>query len=205
VKEPVEVFAILDKDLAVPLAIPEITRKKRNRLLWVLGGILLLVILGILYKDDLKSRYSKLGEDCIIIPPFIPFGSNPRLDTIGEMAASMMSKVMSESAKVEIIDYATALAYTNVNFASLNDDPGRARRWGAKYMIQGHLTLEGRAKDSIRIWMKIIDLYNDNKELDIFIPEVKCKLDDPMDCIKNVCNIMSVIGKAKRLFVSLHQ
>jgi class 3 adenylate cyclase/tetratricopeptide (TPR) repeat protein len=198
VKTPVEVFAILDKDLAVPFSIPEVSRKKRNRLLWVMGSILLLVILGILYKDDLKSRYAKLGEECIIIPAFIPFGSNPKLDTIGDMAASIMSKVMSESAKVEIIDYRSALAYTNVNLASINDDPGIARRWGAKYMIQGHLTLEGKAKDSIRIWMRIIDLYNDNKELDIFIPEVKCKLDNPMDGIQRVCNIMAGYWKSKK-------
>jgi len=199
VKEPVEVFAIVNPGLSIPQVIPGSRKKYRTRIYYLVGAAILIAIVGYLFKDVLKSKYVLLGDDCIIIPPFTAYNTNPQLEAknIGDMAASIMSKVMSESAQVEIINYSSALLYTNVNLASINDNPVVARRMGARYKILGNYALEGINQDSLRFWMSIVDL-NTNKELPYSIPNVRCKASDYMGCIDEVCNIMAGYWKSKK-------
>ena len=199
VKDPVEVFAIVSHGLSIPQVLPGSRKKYRNRIYYMVGAVLMVVIAGFLFKDVLKSKYIQLGEDCIIIPPFKAYVTNPQLENsnLGDLAASILSKAMSESAKVDIINYTSALLYTNVNLASISDNPIGARRMGAKFMIQGNYALEGIKQDSLRFWMQIVDL-NTNQNLPFTIPEVHCKAADYMGCIDNVCNIMAGYWKSKK-------
>ena len=199
VKEPIEVFAIISHGLAIPQDLPGTRKKYRNLIFYIVGVAVLVAIVGLLFKEVLRSKHIQLGEDCIIIPPFTAYVTNPELESknIGDLAASIMSKVMSESAQVEIINYASALLYTNVNLASINDNPGVARRMGARYKILGNYALEGKNQDSLRFWMSIVDI-NTNKELPYAIPNVRCKASDYMGCIDDVCNIMAGYWKSKK-------
>jgi class 3 adenylate cyclase len=196
VKELQEIFAIEGKGLVVPLPLKEIAKKHYYTKRYIFGALFLIAILAFVFRDVFKPKYGMLGDECIIIPPFQPHISTPKLDSIGDIAAIILSKVMHESAKVQIIPYSSQLAYTNVNVASLIDNPAKAKRLGARFMINGDYSLE-KNNQSLRFWMSIMDL-NTNQTLPISIPEVHCQADDWMQCIDDAANILAGYWKSNK-------
>ena len=198
VKQAVEVFALTNSGLAVPHTLPGAQKRKLKRLVYLIIPLVILAIGALLFKNKIRSWFVQIGDECVIIPPFISHIPAPsEFDYFSTLASSVLIKAMGESAKANVIPYTTMMAYTNASVAPFIDNPALFRRWGADIEVRGEYTLEGKNKDILRISMSIIDLKK-NRMLKILIPDVICQSSNHRECLDEIRNTLVGYWKSKK-------
>ncbi len=185
VRQKLEIYALTTEGLAVPEPLPDVegsTHIRRRFIVW--GGMILLFGTASFIALDLFNQAGKsLGLERIIIPPFKDFTSDTSFAAIGDIASSYITNALNKKAAANFISYESMLRYTNVNLASISQNPALARRMGAERMIKGHYTLTGINKDSLLMWSHIEDLRKAAQSA-IPLPDVRCLASDPMSCME---------------------
>ncbi len=197
VKNAVEVFAITNSGLTVPHSLPGAVKINIKRFAFVVIPLIILALAALFLKNKIISSFTRIGDECIIIPPFISHVPNKELDFFSTLASSELIKAMSESAKANIIPYTTMLLYTNSNIGSFINNPALAKRLGADIEVRGEYTLEGDHLDTLRISLSILDLKND-RLLQTPIPYIKCAAADKRECLEEAKNQLVGYWKSKR-------
>lgn len=190
VRKPVVVHAVNAPGLVVPqtLHVPRHIHS-RTRFYWI-GAIVLLGVAGIWLKDMLSPKFSFHSDDCFIVPPFTSHVTDPEFQFFPYTIASYIGKWLRESAGVDIINERSLSYYTNANVAAAGISPSIARKAGARYAIQGDFALEGAQRDTLRIWMSIIDIRT-NTALPIAIPDIICRAANKMECVQEASNVLA--------------
>jgi class 3 adenylate cyclase len=192
----IEIFAVTHPGLAVPHALPGAGSKKSRWLAYLIIPVAVLAMAAWFFRYEIKSKFSKFGEECIIIPPFVSHVPNGELDFFSKMASMELIKAMGESAKANIIPYSTMLLRTNANIGSFIDNPALSKRLGAEIQIRGEYTLEGKNMDTLRISLSILDLKQD-RLLQTPIKDIRCPSANKRECLEEAKNILVGYWKSK--------
>lgn len=195
VKTSTEVFAVSGTGIPFPLMPPNApTSRFRKKYLFIAIPVLLLLA-ALFWSDTARKKFGFKDTDCIIIPPFTSFVTNPDFQHFPELISSLLSKRMAESTDVDIVSPISASYYTNADMASIAVNPAMARNLGAKYVIQGNFTLEGSNEETLRVWMSIVDSRT-GKSLPIKIPDITCNAADRMVCIQHASDVLAGYWKS---------
>jgi class 3 adenylate cyclase len=170
VRKPVSIYAVHAPGLIVPQTL-HVPRHLKSRSWYYWTGSLVMIGIAAFFLQNIISPLRFRGEDCFIVPPFLTDVQDSAFHYFPQTIASYIGKSLRESAGVNIISERTLSYYTNANVANAGIAPSMARKAGARYSIDGHFGLEGSKRDTLRIWMSIIDLRT-GAAVPISIPDV---------------------------------
>ena len=201
VNERVEVFAISGHGLIVPAPGPPVRTKQKTILYLILGAGVILAYLLLSKAGIIKSGRAGIEEDRIAIPPFENLTAKPEFNLIGEVASGIITHDLNESSNADVVSVTSGLLYTNADMASMIRNPALARQTGATNLLKGSYSFTGASQDSLVFWASVIDIKKtrtlENGILLATIPKIYCSADNPMDCIRELSDIIRGFWKSK--------